>query len=829
MVASSFTFKNIFVRIGLLLILCITNTTYGFDIKGKITNEKNEPLPYATIIVKGTTIGTIANFDGDYKLQLIAGKYILLYKYIGYKTFALSVDSLYEDKTINVKLEPEKYTLKEIVVSDGGEDPAMEIMRKAIANRKMYLDEVQSFACDAYIKGIQRMGDYPKKIMGRKVDFGGQLDSTTGIIYLSESVSQLNVRKPNDKKEIMISSKVSGRSRAFSFNRAAAMLINFYENNISIEGISQRGFVSPVAGNAMFYYKYKLLGSFIENEILVYKIEVQPKREHDPVFRGFIYVQDKSWRLQNIDLTLTKDAQIQFIDTLQIQQIMMPVNDTARQCMPVTSNFYFSYSFLGFNGNGNFQSSFSNYDIKPEFENNFFNGEVVKVIEGSNKKDDDYWNNTRPTPLTEIEQKDYAKRDSAEVIKNSKAYKDSLDKTDNKFNAIEFVYRGYSHRNRFYKRGYTINSLLEILDFNTVAGLNAGLSVNGYKNFEKRKKLSYEVQARYALSTKDLLGDVTLNYQFNRHRSAVVGLSFGHNYVQFNERNPISAFVNKWYSLLAERNYMKLYRKNYGEARMQYELYNGIFIDNALVVSQRSALVNNDKSKWIDRADIEFISNNPQNIRSDEPAFGKHNSIKNTFLLRLRLKQKYYSDPENFYVYGSKFPELKIKYVYNNVYDTKSAHLHFLSCMVSDNLSLRLLGKLQWQVEAGKFIDGRPKYFIDYHHFNGNKTLVSNFDLSDFQLLDYYTSSTNNQYLQAHIENNFGGFFFNKVPLLRKALLNEIIGIHYLYTPETGNSAEMSFGVEKIGLLRIAFCMRVFSPHNQAYGFRLGLLLNNRN
>ncbi|MBL0051441.1 MAG: hypothetical protein IPP29_07985 [Bacteroidetes bacterium] len=222
--------------------------------------------------------------------------------------------------------------------------------------------------------------------MGRKVDFGGQLDSTTGIIYLSESVSQLNVRKPNDKKEIMISSKVSGRSRAFSFNRAAAMLINFYENNISIEGISQRGFVSPVAGNAMFYYKYKLLGSFIENEILVYKIEVQPKREHDPVFRGFIYVQDKSWRLQNIDLTLTKDAQIQFIDTLQIQQIMMPVNDTARQCMPVTSNFYFSYSFLGFKGNGNFQSSFSNYDIKPEFENNFFNGEVVKVIEGSNKK-----------------------------------------------------------------------------------------------------------------------------------------------------------------------------------------------------------------------------------------------------------------------------------------------------------------------------------------------------------------------------------------------------------------------------------------------------------
>lgn len=166
MVDSNFTFRKLFLRIGLLLILLNTNTSYAFDIKGKITNEKNEPLPYATIIVKGTTIGTIANFDGDYKLQLIEGKYFLLYKYIGYKTFTLSLEYLNQDTTINIKLEPENYTLKEIVVSDGGEDPAMEIMRKAIANRKIYLNEVQSFACDAYIKGIQRIGDYPKKIMG---------------------------------------------------------------------------------------------------------------------------------------------------------------------------------------------------------------------------------------------------------------------------------------------------------------------------------------------------------------------------------------------------------------------------------------------------------------------------------------------------------------------------------------------------------------------------------------------------------------------------------------------------------------------------------------
>jgi len=77
-------------------------------------------------------------------------------------------------------------------------------------------------------------------------------------------VSKLSYRYPDEVREEMISSKVSGRNKSFSFNRAAGLLFNFYENLIDLGDIGQRGFVSPVAANALFYYHYRYEGEFVK-------------------------------------------------------------------------------------------------------------------------------------------------------------------------------------------------------------------------------------------------------------------------------------------------------------------------------------------------------------------------------------------------------------------------------------------------------------------------------------------------------------------------------------------------------------------------------------
>jgi hypothetical protein len=63
-----------------------------------------------------------------------------------------------------------------------------------------------------------------------------------GVVYLSESETKYHFRKPNDEKEIMYSSRVSGDNKAFSFNQVSDMKFSVYENLISLDGLSDRTF-----------------------------------------------------------------------------------------------------------------------------------------------------------------------------------------------------------------------------------------------------------------------------------------------------------------------------------------------------------------------------------------------------------------------------------------------------------------------------------------------------------------------------------------------------------------------------------------------------------
>src|SRR5690606_38799394 len=145
-------------------------------------------------------------------------------------------------------------------------------------------------------------------------------------LFRSQSESRIRVHPPDDFHEEMISSKFSGNNQAFSFNRAADLKLNFYENHQPIfDGLSARPFVSPIADNALSYYRYRLLGTTEENGQVVHKIEVTPRRKAEPLYQGYIYILEDSWRIYGINLLLTKEASISILDTLHIRQEFIPL------------------------------------------------------------------------------------------------------------------------------------------------------------------------------------------------------------------------------------------------------------------------------------------------------------------------------------------------------------------------------------------------------------------------------------------------------------------------------------------------------------------------
>ena len=538
----------------LFLILFLSSSVFAqVNITGKIKDEHANSIPFATIYVKNTTIGTSANSEGEYTLQLKPGQYEVLYKAVGYRQESRRID-IKTSQVIDVSLKPESYLLKDVTITAGGEDPAYAIMRKAIKKRKTYLDEVKAYTCEVYIKGLQKLLDAPKRFLGRDMNELAReigLDSNRrGIIYLSESESKYSYQYPNDVHEEMISSKVSGRNRAFSFNRATDMKVNFYENLEHWDEISNRPLVSPIAEDAMLYYNYKLLGESVENGETIYKIRIKPRREYDPCFEGTIYILKDSWRIYGLDLYITKKANINFVDTIKINQQFFPVNNKA--WMVSSAKFDFVGGLFGFKFGGYFISIYKNYDLAPVFAKKEF-AEVLRITREVNKKDSLYWQQERPIPLTVEEKTDYVKKDALAKHRESKEYQDSLDRRNNKFRLSRLLMGGLSIRNRYEKETFRYDPILNSFLFNTVEGFafNYGVSFTKQIDSVTNRFLRVGAHVRYGFSNHLLNGNVNATIPVSTFRLNFTG---GSDVVDLNNLTPIPSFINTAYSLFDRQN-----------------------------------------------------------------------------------------------------------------------------------------------------------------------------------------------------------------------------------------------------------------------------------
>ena len=197
------------------------------------------------------------------------------------------------------------------------------------------------------------------------------LDSAgKGIIFLSESNTKVFFKKPEKIKFEVISSRQSGGGLGLSF----PFFINFYTNNVSVfdNNLNPRGFISPVADNAFRFYQYRYEGSFVEDNKLVNKIQVIPKRKNEPLFSGHIQITEDDWRIHSVDLLTTSQYQLELMDTLRIRQTHVPVAyDIWRTKDQVV---YVSVKRFGIDFAGNFVNVYSNYDLPLFSAGNFLTG-----------------------------------------------------------------------------------------------------------------------------------------------------------------------------------------------------------------------------------------------------------------------------------------------------------------------------------------------------------------------------------------------------------------------------------------------------------------------
>ncbi|TDQ10354.1 DUF5686 and carboxypeptidase regulatory-like domain-containing protein [Pedobacter metabolipauper] len=802
-----------------LVITTLSLSAQQVKLGGLIKDTEGQPVPFASVYIKNTTKGTSANVDGIYSLSVDKGQVTIIYRAIGYKALE-KIFTIDDNTTQNVTLTPESYSLAGVTIAANAEDPAYEIIRQAIKRRKEHLTEVDAYTANVYIKGVQKLVGAPKKFFGRDIQKTLDLDTNRkGILYLSESTSTFAFQQPDRIHEEMLSSKTAGNNNAFSFNKASDLIINFYNNILLENTLSTRGFVSPISDNAMLYYRYKLLGTTSENGETINKIQVIPRRTHDPVFRGIIYIKDDSFHLINAEVFLTKDAGINLLDTLNITQQFIKIENTH---MPSNINFRFNGDVFGFKFEGYYVGVYNNYNIHPEFPKNYFTGEILKVTRAVNKKDSLFWLNNRPIPLTREESRDYVRKDSIATLKTSKHYLDSLEKKNNTFSVGKLLLTGYTINNRYERKSFSFDPILPSIFYNTVEGFAVKYGMSYVKRLEDRSYYRISPSARYGFSNKLFTGNLSANYYYDPVKRANIFGSVGSDIMDLNNNGSMTLLGNTINSLLFERNFAKFYKKEFADLGITRELANGLQGTISADYSRNTNLVNTSSFKISDNKEREFTSNNPFSPLTETPLFPNYTSLNATASLTYTIGQKYVTRPDGKFYEPSKYPILTLTYKKGIEGALNSdVDYDYISLGIQQNrISAGLWGYSSFYLSAGKFLNNKSLYFPEFKHFRGNVTLLSKPDPKRFMFLDFYLFSTNDEYAEAHFEHNFSGLFTNKVPLLRKLKLEEVVGVNYLTQPIKTNYTEFYFGLQRL-IFRATYGFAYDGNKRVEHGIRL--------
>lgn len=812
-------------------------------LKGKVINENNEPIEYANIYIEGVGTGTNSNTEGEFSLRIKStDNLVIVFQSIGYEKKRVKIDMNVRSNDLVIKLRSDNVLLKTAFITTDGKDPALGIMKKAIKMRAENNAQVKGFSSDVYIRSTVKLQEIPKKIPAflKLASNGEKIDSTLlGVVYLSESVAKYHYEKPDKVKETMIASRVAGAKQGFSFNRVEDVFVNFYNPTISLAYYSERPFVSPVAPLAMLSYTYKFKGAFTVDGTEIYKIEVIPLRKGDPLFNGYIYISSNKYQINGVDLFLTKDAQIAFVDTVFIQQETTNENNIL---MPLQLKLFSHIKVFGFKATDMSVATMSNYKVNEAFNKNFFTYEVFNIAKGANKKDTNYWNSTRTIVLTDEEDHHYRKSDSIYAAHHTPEYLDSMNRIRNKFKWKDLLFNGYSYSksNDTIYNALNFNSLPFSFGFNTVEGVyfNYRMNIVRYDYTNGRYRIITPI-LRYGFSNDNLAGGLSYFRSLADKNASSISFTAGRYIQQYNQFEPINPFLNTLYTLLDRNNYAKLLQKDMFSVTYKTELINGLYTSLNTQFFQRTALTNNNNFSFYSDEERTFTSNNPQQPNNDAKAFNTHSGVEYKIAIHYIPKQRFESYPAYRNLIPGKYPDFYLSFKQGIAIDGASFNYQLLEGGAGKDIDAKLLGVLKIDINAGWFIHSRNQLFADYKHFNGNQTLfLSNPDnnntivdglrsrLTGFQALSYYGLSTNKPFVEIHAAHNFRSFFLGKIPLLRKTFAQEVIGINFLQVEDIQYS-EFYVGLTNFfNVLRVDAGTVLSDQTNNNWFIRLGLKIN---
>ncbi|MBL7697995.1 MAG: carboxypeptidase-like regulatory domain-containing protein [Chitinophagaceae bacterium] len=727
--------------------------------------HSDERIPFASLEFVKSHSGKLTDSVGTFAFGLDKWPNdTLMVTYVGYQDYYLPIDSMLISKAVNnvlevtILLERGKYA-SEVVVKrtiDRGW-----LMWRRIVRRKPFNDRYRfnNFSYELYnkleldIKNINKEKWQEMKLLKNFKFIFDNVDTSEGKpilpIYLTESISDYYFQKdPLKRREVFKASKTIGMNNESVGKLLGGMdqNLNFYSNFLPV---FDKNFVSPISDNGDNYYKYRVLDSqFVAGRRLIH-MTFTPKRKGQNTFEGDFWIHDSTFAVQKMNLRLSKEANINFIDQLSLIQEYKLINDSTwflskdKFVVDISPLGGSKLAFIGRKTTTYRDVITNDTSVVNELAKNRIMEETI-MPDHAREKPQEYWDTTRHEDLSKTEAGIYKMIDTLVKLPAFQRAKET----------VYFLAVGYKNIGNF-----EIGPWYNWVSYNSLEGLRTRFDLGTNRYFSKQWFL--HAYAAYGFTDKRWKYKMDAMYLINKNPRQYITASYKKD-IDFGQTYYDEISQDNIFALAIRKSGVPIKFLMINEKRLEYyyQTHSGF-----------SALVTGIHKEF------EPLRNLPSLDIYDAPKDGILQTTEVGIRLRYAFLEKYLESTFNRISLGSDYPIPEIKYFkgISGMFGSRYNY-HKLSAGVSHYKKVPPFGSIYYNVFAGKTFGKLPYMLLDIAP--GNE--IYYYNKYAFNLMNRY-EFVHDKYAGVNFEHNIGNGIFRFIPLMKKLKFRQFYSARALW------------------------------------------------
>lgn len=497
---------------------------------GVVTDSiSGDRISYANIFSKKGSAGVRSDEKGIFIIYLPANSQLEV-SAMGYETNIAETISF--NDTVRISLLPSSQELTEVVIRPKKQkyskknNPAVELMQRVRADRDKHnpIGNTPYYSYDKYDKTILGLNNYNGYRPADNGEITGKFKSIADLvdtaIWTGKRVLDLSMKEKfttkifsseNGEKEIVVAQRSNGIDKQLDENYTRGVIddmlheVDIYDHDIPI---MRNRFVSPLSPIAADYYKFHIEDTVLIGTDRCVELSFAPHNPESMGFNGNLYipVDDSIKYVRRVMMRLPKAANVNYVENMYLSQNFK--KDSLGYTHKTLDDIIVELHLVGSVGQiyTARQSRYDNFSYKKRDDLNEFYKKIgnLFVIEESSTRGEAYWNNVRMLPLSNAES--ILAKDESPFRQNPFIYWT--------VKAIELIVKGYIATGKQSK--FDIGPIDTFISYNATEGLR--LSLGGLTTANLSKNIFARGYVAYGFRDQKWKYSAELEYSFNKKK-----------------------------------------------------------------------------------------------------------------------------------------------------------------------------------------------------------------------------------------------------------------------------------------------------------------------